>query len=511
MRGLFGAVALGVLLLLLRLPLRLRRGLSLRAASAGSLVQDGSGRGHRVRDTCERVLIRWWAGRRCRSRRRRTLTRGLGSPTGGRSGPALGWGRLLLSLLRRRGLDRRRRHRAGRHATVRGHPHPTLQAVDTGDDGATRVLRPRQQDARADELQLETRGRRPAHLRETGVQQIRGTGQLCGTVRPRLTLEPLQPILRHLRQEGGRGLLGGRDDEQVPEPLQQVLDEPARIMTGFDDPVDDAEHPGAVAGGERVDDVTQERIVRVAQQCDRRAVVDPVRRRTCDQLVQHRQSVADGPAACADDQRQHARAHLHALTRRELLQVSAQRLRRDQAERVVVGAGPDRADHLVRLRRREHELHVRRRLLHELEERVEALRRHHVRLIEDEDLVAVARRRVHGALAQIAGVIDTVVAGRVDLHDVQRAGAAVGQVAAALALPARGGRGPLRAVEAAGQDPGGRRLAAAAGAGEQEGMVDAPGIDRGGQRGGHMLLSDDLCEGFRTVAPIQCGGHAPTL
>ncbi len=65
-----------------------------------------------------------------------------------------------------------------------------------------------------------------------------------------------------------------------------------------------------------------------------------------------------------------------------------------------------------------------------------------MRLVDDVDLEAAAGRREERLLAQLAGVVDAAVAGRVDLDDVDRAGAVGGQRAAGLALPARLGRGP---------------------------------------------------------------------
>ena len=62
----------------------------------------------------------------------------------------------------------------------------------------------------------------------------------------------------------------------------------------------------------------------------------------------------------------------------------------------AVAAVDDRRQHLAGLGRREHEDRVRRRLLERLEERVPRLRREHVRLVEDVDLVRArrpARRR----------------------------------------------------------------------------------------------------------------------
>ena len=69
----------------------------------------------------------------------------------------------------------------------------------------------------------------------------------------------------------------------------------------------------------------------------------------------------------------------------------------------MVGARADGADDLLRLGGGEDEFHVRRRLLDEFEQGVEALRGDHVGLVEDEDLVAVAGGGEGGALAQVAG------------------------------------------------------------------------------------------------------------
>jgi hypothetical protein len=71
-----------------------------------------------------------------------------------------------------------------------------------------------------------------------------------------------------------------------------------------------------------------------------------------------------------------------------------------------------------------------------------------VRLVDDVDLVAAADRREERLLAQVAGVVDTTVRGRVDLDDVDRAGAAAGEVAARVALAARVGDGACSQLSA---------------------------------------------------------------
>src|SRR5690606_22955622 len=73
-------------------------------------------------------------------------------------------------------------------------------------------------------------------------------------------------------------------------------------------------------------------------------------------------------------------------------------------------------------------------------------------------------------------------------------------VHAGRALAAGLGAGPLLAVQRLGEDAGDGGLAHAAGAGEQEGMVDPPGIQGVAQGADHVLLPDELGETLR--APL---------
>ena len=62
------------------------------------------------------------------------------------------------------------------------------------------------------------------------------------------------------------------------------------------------------------------------------------------------------------------------------------------------------------------------------------------------------------------------------------------------------GVGPLHAVERLGQNAGRRRLADAAGTGEQIGVPDAVAGDRLLQRPGDVLLADQLVKRLRPIA-----------
>src|SRR6185312_9251673 len=126
------------------------------------------------------------------------------------------------------------------------------------------------------------------------------------------------------------------------------------------------------------------------------------------------------------------------------------------------------------------------------------------------DLVTAAGGGEERLFPQVAGVVDAAVAGRVDLDDVDRPGAVVGQRAAGRAHPARLGGGALLTVERAGQDAGAGGLAAAARAGEEIGVVQPPAAQRLRQRLGDVVLPDDLGERPWTVFAVQSECHYPS-
>ena len=190
----------------------------------------------------------------------------------------------------------------------------------------------------------------------------------------RLGDQPLALVLGDVDQAGRRGVGHRGDDHQVAQPAQQVLGEAARVLAGLDDLVDDPEDGRAVAGRERVDDLVEQGVGREAEQRGREVVGDARRTGAAEQLVEHGEGVAGRAAAGAHHQRQRGRLDRDALLGAELGEVVGEQPRRDQPERVVVGARPDRRQHLVRLGGGEDEAQVRRRLLDELEQRVEALR-----------------------------------------------------------------------------------------------------------------------------------------
>ncbi len=147
---------------------------------------------------------------------------------------------------------------------------------------------------------------------------------------------------------------------------------------------------------------------------------------------------------------------------------------------------------LLRVGGGQQELYVRRRLFQRLQQRIECVLRQHVHLIDQVHLEAAARRCVLRVLDHFAHVVHAGVAGRIDFQQVDKA--AFIHRRAHRALAARVSRLPTLAIQRLGEDARDRGLADAAGAGEQVGMMHAPGIERIGERAHDMLLPDQLGE-----------------
>jgi hypothetical protein len=172
----------------------------------------------------------------------------------------------------------------------------------------------------------------------------------------------------------------------------------------------------------------------------------------------------------------------------------------------VVGARADGRDDLLGLGGGEDELEVLGRLLDQLQQGVEALRADHVRLVDDVDLVAAVHRREERSLAQVTGVVDTAVAGRVDLDDVNGPRPTAREVATRLALAARVRDRRLLTVERASEDAGAGGLATATRSGEEIGVIDPVVGQRLAQRTGDVVLTDHLSKGLRPIAAVEGEG-----
>ena len=217
-----------------------------------------------------------------------------------------------------------------------------------------------------------------------------------------------------------------------------------------------------------------------------------------EELFQKRLAVSHAPGRAAGDQGQRVGSDLGPLRLDDLRQAAADRRRIDSLKVEPLASRENRDRQLVGLGGAEHELHVGRRLLERLEERVERLPGEHVHFVDNVGLVVAPRRPDGDVLPQLPHLVDAAVAGGIDLHHVDiltgsDRHAGVADVAGLAADPAG-------AFKRLGIDAGGARLANAAGAGEKIGMADPARLDRPRQAAGDVFLADEFIEPLWTVA-----------
>ena len=211
-----------------------------------------------------------------------------------------------------------------------------------------------------------------------------------------------------------------------------------------------------------------------------------------DRLVEQRQRIAQAAVGGTCHLAHRTGLHRDLLGGEDLLDLPAD-LPFVQALEVELQAAAEHRDRqLLWVGGGQQELHVPRRFLQGLEQRVERRLRQHVHLVDQVHLHPPARRRVLGVLDHLAHVVHAGIGGGVDLQQVHEAAGV--DVAAGGALAARLGRSALLAVERLGEDPRDRGLAHPTGAGEQERVVDPAAVEGIGQRAHHVLLADQFGE-----------------
>ena len=190
---------------------------------------------------------------------------------------------------------------------------------------------------------------------------------------------------------------------------------------------------------------------------------------------------------------------MHLLLLGDVGEVFGDEGRRDAPQVEPLAAREDGGQDLLRVGRGEHELHVLGRLFEGLEQRVERRRREHVDFVNDVDLELGAGRGVLAGLAQLADLLDAVVAGAVDFEHVQRA--AFGDFLAARVVVVEIHLRAAGAIEALGEDAGDGGFAGAARAAKQVGVGDALLLDGVGQRLGDVFLAHHIAEALRPILP----------
>jgi tRNA(Ile2) C34 agmatinyltransferase TiaS len=127
---------------------------------------------------------------------------------------------------------------------------------------------------------------------------------------------------------------------------------------------------------------------------------------------------------------------------------------------------------------------------HNLQQRVEALLRHHVGFVKNKNLVPVSGWSENRSFSQIARIIHTVMAGGVNLDDVKRACASSRQLQTARADTTRGIGGALVAVQAPGEDSSRGCFTASARTAKEISMIHTICRERMAERIGDVSLTD---------------------
>ncbi len=144
-----------------------------------------------------------------------------------------------------------------------------------------------------------------------------------GPKRRLLHAHALELVLGHAAQHLPGALGDRRHDDEVAQPLEQVLDETARVVARLDDLVDLAEGRGAVAGRQRVDGAVEQLAVGEAEQRHGAVVGQALGTRAGDELVEHRQRVTHRAAAGTRDEAEHARLGRDVLGLEQPLHVAS--------------------------------------------------------------------------------------------------------------------------------------------------------------------------------------------
>ena len=277
--------------------------------------------------------------------------------------------------------------------------------------------------------------------------------------------------------------------------VDELRHEAAQVLAGAVELVEPGEDARDVAAQDGLREVLDERAGDEAEDAEDVLLLD-LPPGEGDDLVERGLGVAHAAVGAARDGEERVLGDLDALRVAHLPELPADVALRDLPEVEALAAREDRAEDLVRLGRREDELHELGRLLERLQQRVERRRREHVDLVDVEDAeLALDRRVLDLGEDALVDVLDLVVRGAVDLDHVERRAAGDGPAGGALPAGVRGGA--VLAVEGLGEDAGEGGLAGAAGAGEEVGLRDAALLDRGAQRADDVVLPDDLLEGLR--------------
>ncbi|MCY1412445.1 hypothetical protein D9M71_278520 [compost metagenome] len=219
-----------------------------------------------------------------------------------------------------------------------------------------------------------------------------------------------------------------------------------------------------------------------------------------DGLVGQAHGIAHRAVGGAAQQPQGVVFERHVLDAQHMAQVLDHSLGGHVLQGELQATGQNGRRQLLRVRRRQDELHIGRRLFQGLEQGIERVSGQHVHFVDQVDLEAPAARCVLHVVEQLAGILDLGPARGVDFDQVDEA--PLVDLTAHRTGTARRGSNPGFTVHAFGDDPRNGGLAHPTGTGEQVGVVQTLVVQRIDQGLEHMGLADHFAERART--PFTC-------
>ena len=171
--------------------------------------------------------------------------------------------------------------------------------------------------------------------------------------------------------------------------------------------------------------------------------------------------------------------------------------RRDLPQIKPLTPAQNRRQDLVRLGRRKDELHMRRRLLQRLQQRVEGIRRQHVHLVNVVDPELPTRRSIVHPLPQRPDVIHTVVRRPVNLRHIKAP--SFRNLHTHILVRIKIHPRPTSAVQRLRKNPARARLPRPTRPDKQIRMRQSVLRDRISQRPNHMILPENVLKRLRSV------------
>ena len=313
-----------------------------------------------------------------------------------------------------------------------------------------------------------------------------------------------------LRQGGGHGLRERNAVQQGTQVLQgAVVGQAARGHL-----VGHGQQIRAVLLRQRVEQAHEVGLVERAQHA-LHGIQSDFAGRIRDGLVRQGQRVAHGTVGALGQQAQGRLFEGDAFLSQNVVQVADDVAGRHLLEVELQAARQHGDGYLLRVRRRQDEFHVLGRLFQRFQHGIERMVRQHVHLVDHVDLEARIAGRVDRLLQQLRHFIDAAVRRRIHLDIVDETSRIDRR--ARFAHAARLGRDAARAigadaVERLGQDARQGRLANAARAREQVGVMQSATVQGMRERAHDVLLADERLEILGAVFTGEdLIGHAEIL